>query len=360
MGVRKYKKRGREFWKIDTWLELADGSSKRFKKAGIPTREMATALEQKMRTEAFEGRYFDRPKAKPLTVAEAWKNYAPVAERDTQDPATDAGRAKHFIRHLGSRRAASLTLKDIDTYREKRKIEPSRRGKTPAVSSVNREVSLLRHVLNHAAKCGDLDRNPLLGVKMLNEDNVRDVAIGESEFETLYGCAEAPLKPILLMAFDTGMRKREILDLRWEQVNLKAGTVRLAARDTKSKQPRVIILTGRVREVLEKLPRSISGYVFVNPDTDKPWNQIVKVFHRARKSAGLTKLWFHDLRRSFITNARRRGVAESVVMRMSGHRTRSVFERYNVVSEEDLREAARVIEIGSRREADEAKKVSVT
>jgi integrase len=151
------------------------------------------------------------------------------------------------------------------------------------------------------------------------------------------------------------MRKREILDLRWDQVNLKEGTVRLAARDTKGKHPRVIILTGRVREALGQLPRSLSGYVFVNPETGKPWNQIKKVFFRARKDAGLHKLWFHDLRRSFITNARRRGVAESVVMRMSGHKTRSVFERYNVVNEDDLRDAVRVIELGSRAELDENK-----
>jgi len=64
----------------------------------------------------------------------------------------------------------------------------------------------------------------------------------------------------------------------------------------------------------------------------------------AWKAAGLSGVWFHDLRRSFVTNARRYGVSESVVMRMSGHKTRAVFERYNVVAAEDLRDAVRRIE----------------
>ena len=72
-----------------------------------------------------------------------------------------------------------------------------------------------------------------------------------------------------------------------------------------------------------------------------------KAFAKACTAAGLAGIWFHDQRRSFVTNARRRGVPESVVMRMSGHRTRSVFDRCNIVEEDDLREAVRRIEAGT-------------
>ncbi len=72
-----------------------------------------------------------------------------------------------------------------------------------------------------------------------------------------------------------------------------------------------------------------------------PWQNIDRMFNRARRAIGMEGLWFHDMRRSFVTKARRAGVPESVVMKMSGHRTREVFERYNIVSEVDLQEAVR-------------------
>ena len=91
--------------------------------------------------------------------------------------------------------------------------------------------------------------------------------------------------------------------------------------------------------------------MFVNPRTGKPWNNIRRMWRRACEAAGLPEgVWFHDTRRSFCMNARRRRlVPESVVMRMSGHRTRSVFDRYNIVEDEDVRQAVRQIEAGRQQ-----------
>jgi integrase len=78
--------------------------------------------------------------------------------------------------------------------------------------------------------------------------------------------------------------------------------------------------------------------------TKTRWVDIKEVLRTRRCRGELQGLWFHDLRRSFVTRARRVGVPESVVMRMSGHRTRAVFERYNVVDTQDLRAAVRALE----------------
>ena len=357
MGVNRYKKKGKTVWRIDTWLDLPNGTRKRWRQGDIPTKEMALAIERKAKTEALESKFLSR--ISTITVKQAWDNYEPICKRDNKSWQTDAGRAAHFVEHLGDRKAHTLTLQDIDGYRRKRSEEKNRYGKTPAVSSVNREVSLLRRVLNHAVEYGELDRNPLVGVKMLDEDNVRDVTVSEADFQRLLDKADKHLRPVLITAYDTGLREEVILGLKWKYVDLMSGCIRLPARSNRTKKkPPSIPLTSRVLAVMKSLPRSISGYVFVNPHTGTRWVDLKKSWDAARSKAGLPHVWFHDLRRSFVTNARRRGVPESVVMRMSGHKTRSVFDRYNIISEDDLRNAVDQIEVGRKRELAKAKKES--
>ena len=106
---------------------------------------------------------------------------------------------------------------------------------------------------------------------------------------------------------------------------------------------------------LRQTPRSIRGHVFANPRTDKRRYDFKRAFAKACDTAEIEDLWFHDLRRSYVTNARRRGVEESVVMKITGHKTRQVFDRYNVVNESDIHSAARKVEEG-REEALKAEK----
>lgn len=129
-------------------------------------------------------------------------------------------------------------------------------------------------------------------------------------------------------------------------VDLEAGAVRLEAEDTKTDEPRVVYLTERVLRTLAEQPRLLAidrDFVFVNPTTGKPWQDIQGAAERAREAAGLTAVWVHDLRRSFVTLARRSGLPESVVARFSGHRTAAGFKRYNIVEEQDLKAAVQVL-----------------
>jgi integrase len=118
--------------------------------------------------------------------------------------------------------------------------------------------------------------------------------------------------------------------------------IRLLPEDTKTQEGRVIYLRKRVLDALTVLheKHGDNEFVFINEETGTRFIDIQDMWQRALDAANLRGAWFHDLRRSFVTNARRvHRVPESVVMKMSGHKTRSVFDRYNIVSEDDVRAA---------------------
>src|SRR5262249_39770550 len=259
----------------------------RFRQRKIPTKEMALALIAKRRAEAFEGRFFDRHREPTLTVAEICTLYEPVSERDNDSWLSDKGRVKHLLRHIGSRRASRLTVADVDEYRNLRLAEKTRRKEPPAPATLDKEVELLKRMLNYAVACKKLAQNPIAAVGLLRRPNVRRTVITDEMFAALHATADPLFQPILTTAYDTGMRLRAVLGLRWEQVNLAEGVIRPAAEDTKTEQARAVYPTGRILAALKALPRPVkgSGPVFANPETSEPWQDVRKMFRRACRGA---------------------------------------------------------------------------
>lgn len=146
-----------------------------------------------------------------------------LSSRDNDTWQTEDGRARHLVRHLGQKLAAGLTVKVVDEYRTKRLAETTRRQKAPSPASLDREVELLKRMLNYAVSCGSLSSNPIAAVKLLRKPNVRRSVLDDAAFEKLLAAAEPQLEPIILVAYDTGVRLREVLGLRWSQVNLELG-----------------------------------------------------------------------------------------------------------------------------------------
>ncbi|MBI4524380.1 MAG: site-specific integrase [Deltaproteobacteria bacterium] len=195
-----------------------------------------------------------------------------------------------------------------------------------------------------------MDRKP--HIPMLQENNVRIGFFEHGEFIALRDAAPDYFKPVLTFAYYTGWRKREILSLKWNQVDLNARTVRLDPGTTKSKEGRLVILEGelldavqgqwekrKVAEIPGQSPTLLCPYVFHR--NGKPIIALRGVWADSCKEAGLSGKIFHDFRRTAVRNMVRAGVPERVSMMVSGHKTRSIFDRYNIVSEADLREAAR-------------------
>lgn len=131
------------------------------------------------------------------------------------------------------------------------------------------------------------------------------------------------------------MRKDEIVRLTWSEVDLRKGFIRLPGKRTKTDSPRIIPLYPEVRITLEKLPRGLhTDRVFLRHG--QPFDEIKHSSHSACKKAKIEEFTFHDLRHCTLNNLRKAGNDFFQIMAISGHKTISVFKRYNLVSEEEL------------------------
>ena len=165
-----------------------------------------------------------------------------------------------------------------------------------------------------------------------------------SEFVVLRANLPDYLQPIVTMAYYSGWRKGELLGLTWDKVDLVRDCIRLDPGTTKNNEGRMLFLEGDLLETLreQKVIRDKEypncPYVFFYKggkisDFRGSWDA-------ACKKGGLEGRIFHDFRRSAVRNMVRAGIPERVAMTISGHKTRSVFERYNIVSQDDLKRAS--------------------
>jgi integrase len=183
-------------------------------------------------------------------------------------------------------------------------------------------------------------------ILMLKENNVRK---GFFEYEELLALkANLPdhLKPVVTFAYSTGWRRSEILVLEWSQVDLREGTVTLEPGETKNDEGRTLYMEPELLEIMRELQsKRRLGCPYVFHLDGKKIQSFRKTWKSACQKAGIPGMPFHDFRRTAIRNMIRAGIPERVAMTISGHKSGSVFERYNIVSQEDLKEAA------SRRQA---------
>jgi len=250
---------------------------------------------------------------------------------------------KHLLPHFGTMKAAdALLTASIEGYQDRRKAEGAANG------TINRELT----ALSCAFTLGYKNKPRLVPAKFsftrLPEPKGRQGFIEQKRYDALAAnCPELYMRAMLALAYSFGFRKSELLSFRVSDVDLMEGMLRL--RDSKNGEPRQASLTAETRKLLAecisgKEPgesvftrTELSGKRVPVADFRGTWNAVTK-------AAGCPGLLFHDLRRSAVRNLIRAGVSRDVAMDISGHKTDSVFRRYNITSERDLQDAARKIE----------------
>jgi integrase len=250
--------------------------------------------------------------------------------------------SNHLIPFFGDRKAHQITTADVQTFIAQRQEEGASNGE------INRELAALKRMYNLGLRAEKIAKKPY--IPKLEEDNARQGFFERWEFEAVLIRLPEYLRPLLTFAYYTGWRVHsEILPLTWDRVDLEAGTVRLYRGTTKNKDGRLIHLPQVLSDIIEhQWQEHLERY----PDCSFVFHrngERIKYFRRrwvrACQEASLTGKIPHDFRRTAVRNLVRAGVPERVAMQICGHKTRSVFDRYNIVSATDLKEAAKRIDL---------------
>jgi len=241
------------------------------------------------------------------------------------------------IKHLEIAFSFSKAV-DITTDKIRRYIN-DRQRENAANASVNRELSALRRAFKLAVISGRLANAPY--IPMLQENNARQGFIDHAQFLALRDALPDYLRDPVTFLYLSGWRLSEMRTLEWRDVDMLGGVIRLRSENSKNNETRILPISGEMAQVMKRAGdncRLDCKRVF--HDQGQPVGDFRKAWTTACTAAGLIGLIVHDLRRTAVRNMVRAGVPERVAMALSGHKTRSVFDRYNIVSEADLTAAA--------------------
>jgi integrase len=248
----------------------------------------------------------------------------------------------HLKPFFGSMRACRVSTDDINRYVEQRQQKGANKA------TINRELALLKRSFNFGTECTPKRVNAVpVFPRKLTENPPRDGFVTDAEYKRLCdNCAEPWLRVLMASAYAFGFREAELVNMRVRQIDLGERTIRLRSLTTKNEEPRVVKMT---EEVYQVMSMAVSGkgpldHVFTRGG--KPVRDFRQTWINLTEAAKLPGLLLHDFRRSAVRNMIRRGVPQVVAMKISGHKTMSVFNRYNIVDEADLADAAKRIERG--------------
>lgn len=297
------------------WYYRFQLNGKEFYRAckGATNKKEADMYEAIVKSELMKGNLGILENKKKPSLKEGLNIYLNYSEINKRSYKSDLSMTKRFLLFFGNIDLTEITPTLIENFKQYLQNELNLKN-----SSINRHLEALSKLFNLCIADDLLSKNPLEKVKKMKEENYKIRVLTKDEETRLFAVLNERLKPIVFCALKTGMRKSEILTLKWHNVDFKNNYIELL--HTKSGKKRKIPLSKSLREELLKIKaKSINEYVFVNPQTNKPYVDIKKSFNHALKEADIKNFVFHDLRHTFATRLIEKGVDIVVVKELLGH-----------------------------------------
>jgi integrase len=289
-------------------------------KKGVITKTVAKQfLDEEKRKARLDELGMDKRKIPTLEVfSKEYINYQ-TNIKQKRSWKKDQEHLKQFCGEFGNLKLSEIKVKHIDDYKLKRvnEVKPV---------TVNRELEVLRHLFYLARKwdkfVGD---NPVAKAGLFKTESQRMRILTPEEEINLLKSSEPHLKPIIQTALMTGMRKGELLSLRWDDVNLDTNILTIRAEVSKSKKTRKVPISSSLKKLLleQKLKTGFSGQVFLTPE-GRPYSRknpgaLKRTFYTTLKRSGIKGLVFHDLRHTCATRMAERGASIIAVKEILGH-----------------------------------------
>lgn len=344
MGV--YKKDNR--WYIDYYLP--DGKRKRetvtiegVEASKITRQDARKALD--IRKGQIAGGKFDIAQTRqPVLFEKFIDRYMEYSKANKKSWERDETSCKWLLRYFRGKALGQITPWLIERYKSLRQKDLTCHGRIPAKATINREVACLKNMFTKANEWGLVTSNPVKKVKLFPEKQSKLRVLSQEEFNKLFNASSDLLKPVLIIAGNTGMRQGEILNLKWDDVNFKHGYI--TVRESKNNETRMIPMNPVLVDTLIALKRkSIDEYLFSYAE-GKAIKSIKKGSWGALKRAGIPHCRFHDLRHTFATNLVMNGIDIVTVQELLGHKSIAMTKRYSHPTPEHKKHAVESLNIG--------------
>ncbi len=330
MGLYKYG---------NVWYYTMYVNGRRVRRStGVSNRRVAEDIYSKARIEIREGRYFQQDQSHKKTFRDMTIKYMAeyAIKKAPKSMLRDTISLKHLLPVFGTKLLSQITANQVNSYKVMRRNEGA------SASSINKELAFAKHSFNIAIRTWEwIKENPFIRVSMEKLPAQRVRYLTAEEFDRLYNSCNERLKPIVLLAAYTGMRKDNILSLTWQQVDINRGVITL--EHTKNGERLGLPMHEQVKELLSKLKRVrhiSSFYVFNSSQGTKiDESKVGKWFRQALRESGIENFRFHDLRHTFASWLVQNGVDLYRVQQLLGHKTGDMTRRYAHLAPDNLRTA---------------------